>query len=82
MSEQVSARMALARCIQAIFKSNDSYATADLIIRVFDEYGFVIVPKEPTSSMTIVAEQMGAGEAWAEDCWAAMIDAWAKESSR
>ena len=28
-----------------------------------------------TRPMTIAAEKMGAGEAWAEDCWAAMIDA-------
>ena len=28
-----------------------------------------------TRPMTIAAEKMGAGEAWAEDCWAAMLAA-------
>ena len=31
------------------------------------------VPVKATRAMTIEAEKMGAGEAWAEDCYTAMI---------
>ena len=29
--------------------------------------------------MTVEAEKMGAGEAWAEDCWYEMVNAFARE---
>ena len=34
-----------------------------------------IVPDRATRPMTNAAEKMGAGEAWAEDCYAAMLAA-------
>ena len=35
--------------------------------------------RKPSRAMTIEAEKMGAGEAWAEDCFAAMINAALKD---
>lgn len=43
------------------------------------EAGLVELPRLATRKMTIAAEKLGAGEAWAEDCWLAMVEAAEKE---
>ena len=69
-------RAKVARAIDAArFSSSfDAQATAaiDAFLAAAAEDGWRMARDKATRPMTIAAEKMGAGEAWAEDCWAAM----------
>jgi len=61
-------------CVDAVQNGlpSDFEPTVGRIKKLIKAAGYIIVPKKATRKMTIVAESMGMGEAYAEDVYAAM----------